>query len=516
MQDVVHLLLKGSHVRICVAILGDQLLRDHPALLQAQQLTAMHNISVLMVESDMRLRSRPYHRHKLVLIRSALRHYAAELREAGWQVTQVCAPSWRAALTQHCRETNPHRILTMAASEYAPRQAQAQWQHWLGVPVTVLENTQFLSATYNPIAHVPTHKVTVMEPFYRAMRRHFGLLMHADGRPYGDRWNYDSENRKALPARQPLPAPLTTSPDTLTQAVMADVATMPQAIGDAQSFAWGVTHADAAAVLARFIAERLPWFGDYEDAMAADHDTLFHSTLSPYLNIGLLTPRQVLDAAVAAYDAGMAPLAAVEGFVRQILGWREYMYVQYWRHMPALQQANGWHATRPLPEWFWHGQSGMRCLDTVIARVWRHGYTHHIERLMLLCNYALLAGIDPVAVNHWFLAVYIDAYDWVMWPNVSGMGLHADGGKIATKPYIASATYINKMGNFCAGCRYNPRQRVGADACPFNLLYWNFLLTHESVLRANPRMGPAVLGLRHLADAERTTIRQQATMWLDQ
>ncbi len=503
-------------MRLCVVILGDQLLQVHPALAYAQQLTTPQHIDILLVESDARMRLRAYHRHKLVLIRSAMRHYAEGLRAAGWRVTLRGAPSWRAALTQHCHETNPDRIITMAASEYAPRQAQAQWQHWLSVPVTVCENTQFLSATYNPIAQVPIHKATVMEPFYRAMRRHFAVLMHADGTPYGERWNFDSENRKPLPARQPRPTPLSIAPDMVTRQVMADVAAMPLVQGDAMTFAWGVTHADAEQVLARFIAERLPWFGDYEDAMATDHDTLFHSTLSPYLNIGLLTPRQVIDAAVVAYHAGLAPLAAVEGFVRQIIGWREYMYVQYWRHMPALQQANGWQATRPLPTWFWHGQSGMRCLDTVIARVWRHGYTHHIERLMILCNYALLAGIDPVAVNHWFLAAYIDAYDWVMWPNVSGMGLHADGGKIATKPYIASATYINKMGDFCAGCRYNPRQRVGADACPFNLLYWNFLLTHETVLRANPRMGPAVLGLRHLADAERTTIRLEATIWLAQ
>jgi deoxyribodipyrimidine photolyase-related protein len=382
--------------------------------------------------------------------------------------------------------------------------------------VIIIPNQQFLSTQYNPLAGAAPHTRTVMEPFYRAMRQHFDVLMNGDA-PCGGTWNLDAQNRKPLRKGVYVPPDERVAPDEMTSAVCAEVATWAHVIGDGTDFAWGVTHADAEQVLARFISERLPWFGDYEDAMSQTQRQLFHSTLSPYLNVGLLEPLPVIRAAEAAYRAGLAPLNAVEGFIRQILGWREYMYQAYWRAMPDLMHANAWHAHRPLPAWFWPGTtSGMHCMDTVIARVWQHGYTHHIERLMLISNFCVLAGIDPVAVNHWFLAGYIDAYDWVMWPNVSGMGLNADGGKIATKPYIASATYINKMGDFCAGCRYNPRQRVGADACPFNLLYWNFLLTHETVLRANPRMGPAVLGLRHLADAERATIRHEATIWLAQ
>lgn len=501
---------------ITVAILGDQLQRMPVALAHALQLTTPDQIRIVLVESLARLHKRRYQAHKVIFIVSALRHYAAWLRDAGWQVDYYQSASWRAALTTHVAEMRPQQIITMAGAEYAARQAQARWQEWVQTPVTVLPNSQFLSAQFNPLAATPAHKRTVMESFYRAMRQHFVVLVD-DGAPCGGAWNLDAQNRKPLPKGLVAPTDDVTSPDAVTTAVCTEVATWSHVVGDGTEFGWAVTHADAEQVLDRFIRDRLPWFGDYEDAMSHTQRQLFHSLLSPYLNVGLLEPMTVIRAAEAAYRAGHAPLNAVEGFIRQILGWREYMYLAYWRHMPHLMHANAWQAERPVPAWFWPGAtSGMHCMDTVIARVWQHGYTHHIERLMILSNFCVLAGIDPVAVNHWFLAGYIDAYDWVMWPNVSGMGLNADGGLIATKPYIASATYINKMSDFCAGCQYSPTQRSGAQACPFTLLYWNFLLTHETRLRANPRMGPAVLGVRHLADAERVAIRRQATIWLDQ
>ena len=501
---------------ITVAILGDQLQRMPAALAHALQLTTPDQIRIVLVESQARLHKRRYQAHKVIFIVSALRHYAAWLRDTGWQVDYYVSPSWRVALTTHVAQVQPQQIITMAGAEYAARQAQQRWQTWLQTPVTVIANTQFLSTQYNPLAGVAATKRTVMEPFYRAMRQHFAVLVD-DGMPCGGTWNLDAQNRKPLPKGLIAPADDVTPLDALTAAVCAEVAGWSHVVGDGTAFGWAVTHADAEQVLARFISERLPWFGDYEDAMSQSQRQLFHSLLSPYLNVGLLEPMTVIRAAEAAYRAGQAPLNAVEGFIRQILGWREYMYQSYWRHMPQLMQANAWHAERSLPAWFWpEATSGMRCMDTVIDRVWQHGYTHHIERLMLLSNFCVLAGIDPVDVNHWFLAGYIDAYDWVMWPNVSGMGLNADGGVIATKPYIASATYINKMGDFCAGCHYTPHQRSGATACPFNLLYWNFLMTHETRLRANPRMGPAVLGLRHLSDAERVKIRHEAAIWLEQ
>ena len=501
---------------ITVAILGDQLQRTPAALAHALQLAPREQIRIVLVESQARLRKRRYHAHKIIFIVSALRHYAEFLRAQGYQVDYYQSSSWRAALHTHVAAHQPQVIITMAAAEYAARHAQHQWQTWSGVPVTILPNQQFLSEHHNPLAHTAPGKRTVMEPFYRAMRQHFAVLMDGD-QPCGGTWNFDQSNRKPLPKHATLPADVATPVDDLTNEVIAEVAAWPHVTGTGTHFSWGVTHTDAEARLQQFIATRLPLFGDYEDAMSQHHSHLFHSTLSPYLNVGLLEPLTVIRAAEAAYRAGTAPINAVEGFVRQVLGWREYMYLAYWRHMPDLMHANAWDAQRPLPAWFWPGTtSGMHCLDTVIGRVWQHGYTHHIERLMLISNFCVLAGIHPVAVNQWFLSGYIDAYDWVMWPNVSGMGLNADGGFIATKPYIASATYIHKMGDFCGSCQYSPRQRHGEQACPFNLLYWNFLLTHEARLRANPRMGPAVLGLRHLAADERTLIRYQATMWLEQ
>ena len=298
------------------------------------------------------------------------------------------------------------------------------------------------------------------------------------------------------------------------QEVIDEVEAAGHGIGSLDGFDLAVTRAQALAAFDDFLQQRLPNFGAYEDAMSQQHQTLFHSILSPYLNLGLLEPMELIQAAEMAYTAGDAPINSVEGFVRQILGWREYIYWQYWRQMPEIVKKNSWDAKRPLPTFFWDANTDMNCLHQVIERAIGTGYNHHIERLMVLCNFCLLAGIEPMAVNDWFLAHYIDAYEWVMLPNVLGMGLNADGGVTATKPYIASANYINKMGDYCGGCRFNRKQRYGEDACPFNFLYWNFLLQHEETLRANPRLGPNVLGLRYLDDAERTAVRQQAKQFL--
>ena len=497
---------------LLVAILADQLLFNHPALIHAQTQAPKSDIQVVLVESHARLQLRPYQRHKLVLVLSALRHYAEALRTQGWSVRLVTADGWQVALHQVIAESHADHVITMAGAEYNARRAQERWSSWLGRPVVVLPNRQFLAAD---IPAASGAKRQTMEAFYRSMRTRYQLLLEADGSPIGGSWNYDAENRKPLPKNTPIPPVYRYPTDDITQQVIAEVNAYPQARGDVSTFGLAVTHAQADDALERFIRERLPDFGRYEDAMAADEDVLFHSVLSPYLNLGLLDPLTCARAAEAAYHAGLAPLAAVEGFIRQIVGWREYMYRRYWELMPGLRDMNAWNATRPLPEWFWQGQSGMHCIDTVIARVWRTGYTHHIERLMILTNFCTLAGIDPVAVNEWFLAGYIDAYDWVMWPNVSGMGLNADGGLIATKPYISSGAYIKRMSNYCAGCRYDPAVRTGPDACPYTLLYWNFLLTHQPRLQANPRMGPAVLGLRHVDDDQRSAIQAQAVIWLE-
>jgi deoxyribodipyrimidine photolyase-related protein len=256
-------------------------------------------------------------------------------------------------------------------------------------------------------------------------------------------------------------------------------------------------------------------FGPYEDAMSSKFSFLYHSVLSPYLNIGLLDPLELARKAETAYANGKAPINSVEGFIRQIVGWREYIYWQYWRSMPDLAEVNFWKATRPIPKMYWDGETAMNCLRHVFQRAREIGYAHHIERLMLISNFSLLAGLDPLAINDWFLSYFIDAYEWVMLPNVLGMGLNADGGQIATKPYISSANYINRMSDYCDGCFFDRAQRTGPDACPFNTLYWNFLTKHEEILRSNPRMGRNVLGLRYLDEDERWEVQAQAALFLD-
>ncbi|HHY56632.1 MAG TPA: cryptochrome/photolyase family protein [Chloroflexi bacterium] len=499
--------------RVSVWIPGDQLLLEHPALQAAAALTDRDHTRVVLVESAQRLTRLPYQRKKLVLLLSAMRHYVEELRAVGYTVEYRQAASVGAGLRAHVAAWQPQHLFTMATAEYSGRSFQQRLTHLLSTPVTVLPNTQFLTGRYDPFPQ-PRKKV-VLENFYRAQRRRWGLLLDAQGEPLGGAWNFDQQNRKPLPRTGlAIPPPLAFAPDALTQQVMAEVAALPTGVGRVDGFDLAVTRQEAEAAFDDFLRHRLANFGPYEDAMSQRSAVLFHALLSPYMNIGLLDPLAMARRAEAAYHAGLAPLASVEGFIRQIVGWREYIYWQYWRQMPGLLTANSWRHTRPLPGFFWTGATPMHCLHRVVNRVIDLGYSHHIERLMVICNFCMLAGIDPAAVNAWFLTFYVDAYEWVVTPNVIGMGLNADGGQTATKPYIASANYIHKMSDYCADCPFNPKARTGDDACPFNVLYWNFLLEHEATLRANPRFGPAVLGLKHLTPAERTTIRRQAAAFL--
>lgn len=500
---------------LSVWILGDQLLRSHPALIAAERLVERSQIQVVLIESEQRKARLPYHRKKLVLLISAMRHYAEELRNAGYTVEYLRAPTVLEGLRQHQALHRPERILTMAAAGYRGRQLQQRLSDLLGLPVDVQPNTQFLCGRFNPFPK-PEKKV-ILETFYRAMRRQWGLLLDAQGEPIGGAWNFDRENRKPLPrGGLAIPPPLRFTPDATTAQVMREVAALPRGVGSVDGFDLAVTREEAERALEDFLHHRLPTFGPYEDAMSRSNAVLFHSMLSPYLNIGLLDPLDMARRAEQAYRDGHAPLASVEGFIRQIVGWREYIYWQYWQQMPDLLTANGWGFTRAMPRLFWDAATPMNCLRTVVSRVIELGYCHHIERLMVICNFCMLAGIDPAAVNEWFLSFYVDAYEWVVSPNVIGMGMNADGGQTATKPYIASANYIHKMSDYCAGCRYNPKLRTGADACPYNFLYWNFLLEHEQTLRANPRFGPAVLGLNHLTPEERSAIRTQAARFLEE
>ncbi len=505
----------GSTVTATVWILGDQLVATHPALELAEQQHGRDQLVVLMIESERRAGRLPYQRKKLVLLFSAMRHYAQELRSAGYRVDYRISPDTDTGVSEHLRVHQADQVYTMAASEYRGRRYQQRLSGKLGIPVTVVPNTQFLTGRFDPIPDPQPGRRYVQESFYRKMRQHFDLLVEPDGEPVGGRWNFDKENRKRLPADAEPRPPITFPPDPITRAVMDEVKRKYQGVGLVDGFNLAVTRQAARAAAQDFFDQRLADFGAYEDAMSSLHETIYHSRLSPYINIGLLDPLELAREAQERYLTGRAPLNSAEGFIRQVVGWREFIYWQYWRLMPGITESNQWNAERRLPGFFWTGETRMNCLRQVIQRALEHGYTHHIERLMVVSNFCLLAGIDPGAVNDWFLSAYIDAYEWVMVPNVYGMGLHADGGLIATKPYFSTANYINKMSDYCRDCALDRKSRTGEDACPFNTLYWNFILQHEGALRSNPRMNRSLLGLRHLDEQERSLVRERATGYLD-
>jgi deoxyribodipyrimidine photolyase-related protein len=354
-----------------------------------------------------------------------------------------------------------------------------------------------------------------MEHFYREMRREHGLLME-DGQPAGGEWNYDKANRKSLPARLVPPARLRFAPDPTTQEVMALVAERyPDHVGRLDEFGWPVTRADAMRALDDFIAHGLPDFGDYQDAIKVGAPFLFHALLAPALNIGLLCPREVCEVAEAAWRSGAAPLNAVEGFVRQILGWREYVRGVYWTLMPDYAERNALQATRKLPSFYWTGDTEMRCLREAIGSTIRHAYAHHIQRLMVTGNFALLAGIAPREIERWYLAVYADAFEWVEMPNTLGMAVFADGGQMASKPYAASGAYIDRMSDACAGCHYDVKQKSGPRACPFNYLYWGFLIRQKDRLSGNPRMAMPYRTLAGWPPERQAAVLAEADTFLD-
>jgi deoxyribodipyrimidine photolyase-related protein len=382
-----------------------------------------------------------------------------------------------------------------------------------GLVLDVREDRHFFCSVREFAAHAKGRKQLRLEFFYREQRKRHGVLLTPAGEPEGGEWNYDADNRKPFGPQGPgrVPPRAVFEPDATTREVIALVrerfAAHP---GRLDSFAWPVTREQALQSLDRFIAERLAGFGDVQDAMWPDEPWLWHSHLAAALNLKLLNPREVVAAAEAAYRAGRAPLAAVEGFIRQILGWREYVRGIYWTQMPGYLERNELGAHEPLPAWYWTGDTAMACLKDAIGQTLEHGYTHHIQRLMVTGLYALLLGVDPKALHAWYLAVYVDAVEWVELPNTLGMSQYADGGVMASKPYIATGQYIARMSPYCKRCRFDPTQRTGDRACPYTTLYWDFLMRHEQRLAANPRMALQVKNLARLGAPEREAVAARA------
>ncbi|MDX1610567.1 MAG: cryptochrome/photolyase family protein [Halofilum sp. (in: g-proteobacteria)] len=500
-----------------ILVLGDQLDPDVAALRAGDR----ERDVVLLAEVDAEATYVHHHPQKIALVLSAMRHFAAELRAAGWTVDHVPlddpdnSGSLRGEVERAVERHGAEAVHVTEPGEWRLANEFDGWPERLGLPVYRHADDRFFCSVDEFNDWAADRKLMRMEDFYRRMRRRHGVLMDAD-RPAGGQWNYDTANRKPLPkGGLDIPKPPGFRPDAITREVLALVQRrFGHHFGTLDGFAWATTRANARRARTHFIRHALPRFGDYQDAMQSGEPWLFHSVLSPYLNLGLLSPRDLVARAEQAWRDGRAPLNAVEGFVRQILGWREYVRGVYWRHMPAYAGYNALGHERALPEFYWSADTDMHCLREAIETTRDHAYAHHIQRLMVTGNFALLAGIEPTEVCEWYLAVYADAYEWVELPNTLGMALFGDGGMLGSKPYAASGKYIRRMSDYCKSCRYNVNQATGEEACPFNALYWHFLMRHRERIGDNHRLRMPYRNLERMQPARRHALWDQAESFL--
>ena len=504
-------------IRNLVVIFGDQLDSESNAL---QAFDPAHDL-IWMAEATGESTHVLSHKVRIAYFLASMRHYAEELRARKYRVeyTKLNAENNSGDLGRELetalRKFTPERVVAVEPGEFRIEQMLLATTRQAGTPLDLRTDAHFYCTRHEFAQWAKTHKQLRMEFFYREMRKKSGVLMEK-AEPLGGRWNFDVENRGSLgktgPAKN-LKPPHHCPPDKITREVIDLVnSTFPSHPGTLDNFDLPVTTAQAEAALKDFIHHHLPEFGTYQDAMWTDQPFLYHSRLSGAMNLKLLNPRRVVMAVEDAYQRGHAPLAGAEGFIRQILGWREYIRGIYWTQMPKYIESNALHATEKLPDLYWHAKTDMECLRQAVGHTLDYGYAHHIERLMVLGLYSLLFGVDPVEIHKWYLAIYWDAVEWVEMPNVIGMSQFADGGLMSTKPYAASGKYIARMSNFCQNCRYKPAESIGDDACPFTTLYWDFLLKHEKLLAKNPRMMMQVRNLTRLDTGKRKAIQQQAEL----
>ncbi len=503
-----------SHLRL---VLADQLSESLSALTDVQT-----GDTILMCEVTEEATYVRHHPKKIAFLFAAMRHFAAELSDKGFQVRYVTLndPDNSGSLTTEvaraAKELRLKQVIVTEPGEYRVRQMMQSWEADLGLSVDIRTDDRFLCATDRFARWASGKKQLRMEYFYREMRKAYHILIEADGTPSGGQWNYDKDNRKP-PAKGMVSPPRISHPKSaILNEVLALVGDrFSDHFGTLEPFHFAVTRAQALVELDDFIARILPRFGDYQDAMVKGEAFLNHSLLSSYLNAGLLLPLEICRKAEAAYRNNHVPLNAAEGFIRQILGWREYVRGIYWLNMPAYGGLNYFNTKRPLPDFCWGGKTGMACIKEAVDHTREHAYSHHIQRLMVTGNFALIAGLDVKQVQDWYLAVYSDAYEWVEMPNTLGMALFGDGGLLGSKPYAASGKYIDKMSNYCAGCRYDPQQMLGETACPFNALYWDFFARNRDKLEANQRL-PFVYSTWDKFSPERQNgIKTQAASVLD-
>ncbi|OYT73270.1 MAG: cryptochrome/photolyase family protein [Armatimonadetes bacterium CP1_7O] len=458
------------------------------------------------------------HKARIAIFLSAMRRHRDWLRQQGYTVHYHALDdpqnqgSFASELTRAIKQHQPRKLVVVEPGEWRVLQSLKQTAQQLGVPLEIRPDRHFLITIDEFKRHAAGRKQLRLEFFYREMRQRTGILMEGK-QPVGGAWNFDAENRKTFGTQGPglVPQPIRFAPDAITQEVIRLVETrFPDHPGSLRAFDWAVTPEQAEQALDDFIENRLPLFGPYQDAMWTGEPYLYHSRLSSAINLKLLDPRVVIQKAVDAYRQNHAPLQSVEGFVRQLLGWREYIRGVYWLYMPDYLERNALNAHADLPDFYWTGETDMNCLRETVRQTLQHGFAHHIQRLMVTGLYALLLGVHPKQVHAWYLAIYVDAVEWVELPNVYGMSQFADGGLMASKPYIASGKYLQRMSNYCASCRYKPDQATGNDACPFTTLYWDFLMRHESAFANHPRLGQQIRNLRRLSEADKQAIRRQA------
>jgi deoxyribodipyrimidine photolyase-related protein len=497
-----------------IFVLRDQLDRD-AAVFDAVD---ADRTVVAMTEADVNRGRFPEHKQRLALGWAALRHFRDDLRERGWTVHYESADapdrSDDAAdfLRRQIATHDPERVRVTEPGRYAVLQDIEAVCEDVGVELQVHADDHFLATHRDFEQWADGRKELTLEYFYREQRRRYDVLVTDDGDPVGGDWNFDDDNRESFGADGPgmIPEGPSFARDDATAEVLTLVRTeYADAPGNLDDFRWPVTPAQAEQALDDFIEHRLPNFGTYQDAMWTGRPFLYHSRLSAALNLKLLDPLTAVERAAQAYHDGHAPLNAVEGFVRQILGWREFVRGVYWLYAPEYVERNALEATEDLPDFYWTGDTDMRCLSECVGQVVEHGYTHHISRLMVIGLFGLLYGVDPQQMNAWHEAMYVDAWEWVSAPNMIGMALYADGGTVGTKPYTASGKYINRMSSYCSHCRYDPDEATGEDACPFTSLYWNFLDRHQEAFSGNRRMNFQLANVRRKEEAELDAIAER-------
>ncbi len=509
---------KPSPIRHLIVVLGDQLNPDSTAFTGFDP----KQDRVWMAEVNEESTHIWSSKQRIALFISAMRHFAKELRDSKIPLSYIAfedpgnSQSLDGELLKAIQAFQPQALIMTAPGDWRVLEKIKGVSKQTGVPLEIREDNYFFSTVREFAEHAKGRKQLRLEYWYRELRKKHSILME-DGQPIGGEWNYDQENRSSFGKEgpPPIPAPLRFKPDAITKEVIQLVnerfANHPGELSASlEGFGWPVTRAQALLVLTDFIKMRLPLYGQFQDAMWTKEPWLFHAHIASALNLKLLSAHEVVNAAQVAFHQGRAPLAAVEGFIRQILGWREYVRGIYWTQMPSYLERNALNANAPLPAFFWNGNTSMNCLQETINQSLKTGYAHHIQRLMVTGLYTLLLGVHPKEVHAWYLSMYVDAVEWVELPNVIGMSQFADGGLMASKPYIATGKYIDRMSNYCKGCRFKPDQSHGQDACPFTTLYWDFLIHHESSMSKNPRMVMQVRNLKRMSDETKAAIQAQA------